>query len=143
MKKKLKIHTTVRSLLKHRSLGVLCTSGPQGPHASLVAFAASRDLGDIIFATLRATQKYDNLTLDPRVCLLVDSRTNEVADFTLAEAATVVGRVSEIPDADKAKWRGIFLRKHPSLRTFTASPDCALFRIRARRFNMVSRFAGS
>ena len=130
----------IRSLLSLQRLGVLGTSSETGPYASLVAFAATGDMRHILFATSRATRKYANLKRDSRVSLLVDSRSNREADFRLATAATVTGTARETTGAEKRMCLRMFLRKHPNLKDFAASPSCALFRIRARKYYVVNRF---
>lgn len=131
---------TVRSLLTTQRLAVLCTGGERGPYASLVAFAATRDMRRIFFATPRATRKYDNLKQDPRVSLLMDSRSNRETDFRLAAAATASGVAGEARGKERESALRLFLRKHPSLREFLTSPDCALFGVDVARYGVVDRF---
>lgn len=140
MQKKRSPSTMIRSLLSSQRLGVLGTSSETGPYASLVAFAATRDTRHIIFATARGTRKYRNLKRDSRVSFLVDSRSNREADFRVATAATAVGRAIETIGAEKRKWLRMFLKKHPHLEDFAASPNCAMFRIRVRTYYLVNRF---
>lgn len=130
----------VRSLLTTQRLGVLGTSGEAGPYASLVAFAASRDLKSIFFATARTTRKYGNLSRDPRVSLLVDSRSNSEADFRLAAAVTATGKATETKGTQKLKGVQTLLRKHPQLRSFVASSDCAILVIRVGAYYAVDQF---
>lgn len=131
---------TVRSLLATQRLAVLCTIGENGPCANIVAFAAARDMRRILFATKRATRKYGNLTRDPRVSFLIDSRSNREADFRLAAAATAIGFAKETGGAAKQASLRLFLRKHPKLREFASSPDCALFSIHVGTYSVVDRF---
>ena len=130
----------VRSLLSTQRLGVLGTSGETGPYASLVAFAATRDMRHIVFATARTTRKYGNLKRDARVSLLIDSRSNRKADFHLATAATATGTAKETMGAEKRNCLRRFVKKHPNLKDFAASPNCALFRICVRTYYVVNRF---
>ena len=130
----------IKSLLSLQRLGILGTSSETGPYASLVVFAATRDMRHLVFATPRATRKYGNLKRDARVSLLVDSRSNRKADFHLAMAATAVGTATETMGAEKRQGLRMFLRKHPDLVDFAASPNCTLFRIRVRTYYVVNRF---
>lgn len=140
MQRKRSPRTLIRSLLSLQRLGVLGTSSETGPYASLVAFAATRDMRHLVFATFRATRKYNNLKRDSRVSLLVDSRSNAVTDFQLAAAVTAVGTAKETHGAEKRRCLCMFLRKHPDLLDFAASPNGALFRIRVRTYYVVNRF---
>jgi nitroimidazol reductase NimA-like FMN-containing flavoprotein (pyridoxamine 5'-phosphate oxidase superfamily) len=127
-------------LLASQRFGVLATQEGGQPHLSLMAFAATADLRDLIFATRRPTRKYANLTADPRAALLVDNRTNQARDLEDALAATAVGRAEEVGAAEKERLREIFLAKHPQLKSFLAAADCALMRLRVTSYHMVSRF---
>ena len=130
----------IRSLLSLQRLAVLGTGSEAGPYSSLVAFSATRDMRHIFFVTGRATRKYGNLKRDSRVSLLLDNRSNRETDFHLAAAATAVGTATEMRGEPKRTGLRRFLRKHPQLREFAASPNCALFRIRVRTYYVVSRF---
>ena len=93
----------IRELLESQRLAVLSTQGKKQPYSNLVAFAVTPDLQYLIFATTRATRKYDNLSKHPLVSLLIDNRTNETADFAEAAAVTVLGRASEIYGEERSQ----------------------------------------
>lgn len=130
----------LRELLSSQPLAVLSTQDRGQPHASLVAFAATGDLREVLFATPRATRKYAYLTSDNRAALLVDNRSNTPADFHSATAATVKGRVDEIPHEDKDRFLGPYLARHPHLTEFVRAPSCALMRLRVESYSIVRRF---
>jgi nitroimidazol reductase NimA-like FMN-containing flavoprotein (pyridoxamine 5'-phosphate oxidase superfamily) len=130
----------LRELLDSQKLAVLSTHNQGQPYASLVAFAASHDLRYIYFATTRATRKYRNITNDPRVAFLVDSRTNREADFHQAIAVTVSGRAFEAEAVAGRAARKLYLAKHPYLEEFVGSPTCALFTVAVDCYYMVERF---
>jgi nitroimidazol reductase NimA-like FMN-containing flavoprotein (pyridoxamine 5'-phosphate oxidase superfamily) len=130
----------VRKLLQSQQLAVLATHSKGQPYASLVAFVATDDLKEIYFVTSRSTRKYANLTGDPRVALLVDSRSNEASDFHRATAATVVGEAREADDSEKDAIARVYLSKHPHLKDFVQSPTCALLKVRASTYYLVSTF---
>ncbi len=130
----------IRSLLTSKGLGVLCTQGETGPHASLVAFAASRDLTRLFFVTPRATRKFANVTADARAALLVDSRSNREEDFRDAVAVTAVGTADETAGAARERALKMYLARHPRLAEFARSPACALVRLRVESYSLVQRF---
>jgi nitroimidazol reductase NimA-like FMN-containing flavoprotein (pyridoxamine 5'-phosphate oxidase superfamily) len=130
----------LKQLLKSSKLAVLATHKNGQPYCSLVAFSHTRDLKYIIFATCRSTRKYENLSADKRVSMLVDSRTNREADFHKAEAVTITGKATEVSKQIRNKYLRIYLRKHPELKGFVCSPNCALLRIKVDRYYLVSRF---
>ena len=130
----------VRTLLESQSLGVLATSGPQGPHASLVAFASSLDLRTLVLATPMSTRKYANLLSDPRVALLVDSGSNQSSDFHAAMAVTAYGHARVVSKEKEQELMHLYLQKHPHLIDFVHAPSCALVYIAVDRFSLVASF---
>lgn len=134
------LEAQVRDLLRTQGLAVLSTQGEGQPYSSLVAFAATPGLCELLFATTRATRKYHNLAAEPRVSLLVDNRSNRETDFHEAVAATAVGRAEEALGADVSELRHIYLAKHPYLEDFLVAPTCALIRVRVESYYVVQRF---
>ena len=135
-----KLKRAVKSVLASQKLAVLATHQKGQPYTSLVAFAATADLKNLLFATIRATRKYANVMADPRVALLADTRTNRDADFHSALAVTATGRAGEVRGPARARLLKVYIAKHPSLEEFVKSPDCALLRLRVNRYYVVSRF---
>ena len=131
---------TIKRILDSQRLAVLATHGEVRPYGSLVAFAATEDLKSILFATTRATRKYTNLLKNTGVALVIDTRTNQTADFADAAAVTVLGDVEEISDHEEQQFANIYLDKHPTLREFVESPTTALLRVNVKTYIMVSRF---
>ena len=131
---------SIESLLRSQHLGVLATQGNEYPYCTLVAYAISEDLREIIFATLRDTRKYRNIKKTPSVSLLIDSRTNQVNDFKDVEALTAVGSAEEISDELKSGYLRSYLEKHPSLDGFAKAPDCALMKIQVAKYILVQHF---
>jgi nitroimidazol reductase NimA-like FMN-containing flavoprotein (pyridoxamine 5'-phosphate oxidase superfamily) len=134
------LRETIAAILESQRLAVLATQGAARPYASLVAFAATADLRHLLFATGRATRKYANLLKNPGVAMVVDTRTNQGADFADAAAVTVLGDVEEVAGRELMDLRDLFLRKHPSLRDFAESPTTALVRVNVETYLVVSRF---
>jgi nitroimidazol reductase NimA-like FMN-containing flavoprotein (pyridoxamine 5'-phosphate oxidase superfamily) len=136
-----KIIEQLRGLLDAQRFGALGTCAPGGhPYASLVAFAATEDLSTLVFATLRATRKFANLSVEPRVSMLVDSRSNRETDLQAAAAVTILGRASEASGAEREEAASLLLDKHPAMREFVASPGCAVLRLAVTSYSLVSRF---
>ena len=121
-------------------MGVLATHTGRSPYCSLVAFAATEDLSDLLLATTRATRKYANLSADPRVSMLIDSRTNQDADFHEAIAATAMGETREVEEARRQEALEVYLTKHPHLEDFVTAPTCALLRLEVSTYIVVRRF---
>ena len=131
---------TIRTLLETQRLGVLSTQCKGHPYASLVAFGYSDDLSLLFFATPRSTRKYDNITADDRVAMLIDTRSNKEADFHEARAVTVTGRAHEASGADAFPLKEIYLTSHPYLTDFLNAPTCAFMVMKVQRYTLVEQF---
>jgi heme iron utilization protein len=134
------LRTDLQTLLGSQRLAVLSTHDQGQPYASLVAFAATGDLGRILFATARTTRKFHNMANDARVALLVDDRSNTERDFHQATAVTVIGISREIPPGQAIEGRDLYLSKHPYLEGFLNSETCALVEVRVEKYLVVNRF---
>jgi heme iron utilization protein len=135
------VRQATADMLTSEFTGVLALGGATGePYAALVAFLVSPTLGEIFFATLRTTRKYERILVQPEVALLVDSRRKHPDDLATAAALTVLGTVDEPDDPDRAGLVECFVARFPALRDFVADPACALLRIKVRRYILVRRF---
>jgi nitroimidazol reductase NimA-like FMN-containing flavoprotein (pyridoxamine 5'-phosphate oxidase superfamily) len=134
------LRNRLEEMLRTQRLAVLSTAGPGGePYSSLVSFAAP-GTGRLLFATTRATRKYENLRADGRVALLVDNRRNEEADFHEALAATALGRAVELSGEERERGIDAYTFKLPFLEEFVRAPSCALFRVGVEKWIVVTRF---
>ena len=140
MKEKEQIRQILHELFTTQNLAVLGTHKSGQPYGSLVAFAATLDLKNLLFATTRATRKFANLQADARVSMVLDNRSNRVSDFRKAVAATALGRAKELRGQERKKLAKRYLAKHPHLREFVGSPTCALMKIRVEVYYLVWRF---
>jgi len=140
LKEKQQIKKILSGLFTSQKLAVLGTHQNGQPYGSLVAFAASSDLKNLVFATTRATRKFANLEADPRISMVLDNRSNRVADFRKAAAATALGRAGEARGKEREKLAALFLAKHPHLKDFVNSPTCALVKVRVEVYYVVWRF---
>lgn len=130
----------LRELFESQRSAALATQQEGQPYLSLMAFAATPDLKQLIVATERQTRKYANLMAEPRVALLIDNRSNVPADTEEAVAVTVLGRAAEAQPGNTARLRSLFLAKHPHLESFVASPTCALITVRVDTYLVVQHF---
>ncbi len=135
-----RLKRSLEELLESQKLAVLATNGQGQPYGSLVSFAATKDLKQILFATMRSTRKYANLKEEPRVAMVMDSRENTERDLREAIAVTVTGKAEETGPAEKEVYSTIYLEKHPYLKDFVKSPSCALLRVQVDTYYLVRRF---
>jgi nitroimidazol reductase NimA-like FMN-containing flavoprotein (pyridoxamine 5'-phosphate oxidase superfamily) len=131
----------IRDLVTTQPYGVLATHGDDQAYGSLVAFAFTDDLRQVVFATLQATRKYRLLSEHAGVALVVDNRPAHPDEMMDVEAVTVTGRAEEVaPGPEREALARQLLARHPQLRSFVQAKSCALFRIQVVRFLHVSRF---
>lgn len=135
-----KVPDLARRLLSSQGIGVLATSGAQGAHLSLVAFAALWEERILYFATPKSTRKFANLLADPRAVLLVDDRVNQPADLHRAAAVTVRGSAREMDREARDAVMATYLRQHPHLGDFARAPSIALVSLRMEEIEVVQAF---
>jgi nitroimidazol reductase NimA-like FMN-containing flavoprotein (pyridoxamine 5'-phosphate oxidase superfamily) len=134
------IQKQIRELLTTQKLAVLSTHHSGQPYASLVAFAGKDDLKEILFVTPRSTRKFENLSADSRVALLINSSLNMDSDFHEAVSVTALGNAREIHGSEKDDILPLYLTKHPYLEDFATAPTCSLVGVTITRYVMVKNF---
>lgn len=134
------LESLLRDLFRSQGLSVLATQREGQPFTNLVAFAATDDLKHLAFATSRATRKYANLSADSQVAMLVDNRRNQISDFENAAAVTAIGKAEEAIGEHRDRLLEIYLSKHPHLKGFATSPNCALMKVTVEKYDIVRRF---
>lgn len=136
----IQLQTEIQALCAEQFLAVLCTQYQGQPFGSLVAFTVSDDLRYLCFATERATRKYRNLTSEPRVALLIDSRRAYPDDLADACALTVIGRICDPGRTVMAPLQTKHATRHPQLCDFLAQPTTCLLTVTVEHYDLVSHF---
>ena len=120
---------------------VLATSDKGKPYTSLIAFALTPDRHTLIFATPKATRKYENMKSEPAVSILLDNRSQDAEDFHSAQAVTLLGTAKEVRTAaQKAEYRQILVNRQPELAAFIEEPGTSLIAVTIRQAVHVERF---
>lgn len=140
MSTEIDIRPVVRALLESQRFAVLATDDHGQPFASLMAFAVTEDLRQLVMLTERTTRKYANLLSNPRVTLLIDDRENTGSDTEDSVVVTAIGEAQESDPDIGAPLLELFLTRHPYLAAFAASPTCAIVRVKLSSYQLVSRF---
>ena len=133
------LKSRINKLLADQRLAVLSSNMDDQPYTNLIAFAHTDDLKNILFATLRNSNKFENIKNNPKISMLIDNRGNSPEDISDAIAVSVFGTVSEV-NSEVDKCMGIYLDKHPYLKDFLELADCALLKININKFRVVSNF---
>lgn len=130
----------ISELFESQSLAVLSTQKNNQPYSSLVAFTPSSDLESFYFLTPNTTRKYENLTANPKVSILVNDSRNRADDIYNAVSVTGTGISEVIDKPTEQEALNIYLKKHPHLKDFSKAPTTAFIRIIMKRYFMVTRF---
>ena len=130
----------INNLLANQQLAVLSTQRDGQPYSSLMAFAYTADLKNIIVATGKSTRKHQNIVQESRVSLLIDNRSNSEDDFHAAMALTVLGKAQLIEGAERPEYLELYLKRHPYLEKFLTSPSTAFLKIMVYHYLLVSSF---
>jgi nitroimidazol reductase NimA-like FMN-containing flavoprotein (pyridoxamine 5'-phosphate oxidase superfamily) len=135
-----RVRKRIFELLDSQKTAVLATQGPSGPYANIVAFVADPELKHLHFATPRSTRKFDNISSQNRVALLVDNSRNQENDFHRAMAVTVTGSARELKESERKRAAGRYLAQHPYLENFIRSKTCALMQVDVEVYYLVENF---
>ncbi|MBV5317013.1 MAG: pyridoxamine 5'-phosphate oxidase family protein [Desulfobulbaceae bacterium] len=123
----------MKHLVREKTICVLATIAENKPYCSLMAYAANTDGTEIYMATLGSTRKFGNLSRNPAVSLMIDTR--EDGSRSQARALTVEGTCAPIKDAGKQQLvRTQLLATHPHLKDFLAHSDIELLCVTIKSF---------
>jgi uncharacterized pyridoxamine 5'-phosphate oxidase family protein len=113
---------------------VLATVSNGQPYTSLVAFAITPDMKNVVFATPRKTAKYRNILANKRVALLIDTRSNTDAAYMKSEAVTVIGNAVPVRRGRRRdEMASLMIRKHPALKRFVQQKTTAIIVVEAEK----------
>lgn len=127
----------IGKLFEEQRFAVIATQGKTEPYTNLVSFSVGRDFKKIYFPTSKNTIKFKNLSENSRISILVDDRGNKPKDIKNAMTVTAVGKTSVIKNS---KIVNDFLKKHPYLKEFVSSNDCAMIEIDIEKYIIVNNF---
>ena len=120
-----------KTLLKENSMCVLASSFDNKPHCSLMAYVTDEEAYTLFMITLKKSRKYRNLSINPHVSLLVDTRTDAKGDAGGILALTVAGVASVLKDgADKDLVLRRIVQAHPHLQDLATDPDAEAISIK-------------
>lgn len=134
------IRGRLRALFDSQRYAVLGTDDRGQPFTSLMAFAVTDDLRNLVILSDRNTRKFANLAANRRVALLVDDCGNKTTDTQDSIAVTVLGQAFEADADNHNALVGLFLARHPGLADFAASPDGVVVRVEVSAYLLVEQF---
>ncbi|KUG22135.1 pyridoxamine 5'-phosphate oxidase-related [hydrocarbon metagenome] len=136
------MRSDIQKMISENKVCVMATVADGAPHCSLMSYATDYDCCEIYVATLKDTKKYRNLTANPSVSLLIDTRDADPKGKT--RALTVTGIVQTINNDKKiAEIRKALLKRHPDLNDFFNNPDAQIVVIKATALQLLDNVTDS
>ena len=129
----------MRNIVRGNDLCVLATVSEGKPHCSLMTYITDDTCSKIFMISHKQTKKYGNLTANPIVSLLIDTREEERGQKRIdLKALTVVGEFQIIKDqTQKSLIHAKFLKTHPHLTDFLNDPGAEIFSIKIKSFQLL------
>ena len=135
------VQDQIHLLVQEQPFAVLCMQGKGQPYGSIVSYAISEDLTQVIFCTSVNTRKYHLLCANDRVALVIDSRPQQPDRIMDAAALTATGQAVEIPRGPaRDQLAALLASRHPKIDSFIADPSTALFQIEVNQYVYVTHF---
>lgn len=130
--------THIVDMLQASRFAVLATEGNGQPHASLIAITPTDEYKSIIFATYRNTRKYLNLVHNSQVAVLIEGENINRTAVQEGHVLTAFGHAHEISIAGHDVVLSAHLDRHPDLKSFMQSKECALIRVTVEAYQVVN-----
>jgi len=129
----------MKDVIRSQDMCVLATVKGNKPHCSLMAYVTDEECRTIYMITHKNTAKYRNLTANPTLSLLIDTRSMDRGeDRQRAKALTVNGVFERIEDSDKrSNILAKFLEDHEHLREFVGHPDAEVVAVRIQSLQLL------
>ncbi len=129
----------IKELIENNLVCVLATVSGASPHCSLMSYAADADCQEIYMVSQKNTKKYQNLTKNPAVSLLIDSReTSHLRGKKRSLALTVTGIFQkDTPEEKKQVIRELLREKHPDLRALLDDPDAEIVVVKIKALQLL------
>jgi nitroimidazol reductase NimA-like FMN-containing flavoprotein (pyridoxamine 5'-phosphate oxidase superfamily) len=132
----------IKALAKEKNICVLATVSDNKPHCSLMAYIIDEDCREIYMVTHKQTKKFFNLTTNPSVSLLVDTRGEKPR--SRAQALTIEGVFQKIENTEKRKLvLSKFLEIHPHMKEFINHSDAEPICIKVTSFLLLDGLTNS
>ena len=132
---------SIKRLCEDQSFAVLSTKGKDQPYSSLIGFASTEKLDYIVFATPVQTRKFNLLSRNQKVSLLIDNRSTQPDSINRISALTAIGSVQVLEEkTDIEKWSKILIDKHSYLTKFINASSTAIVLVKVDKYFYVRRF---
>ena len=115
-------------------LAVLATCAENQPHCSLMAYVSSEDCRKLYMMTLRDSRKFRNISANPGVSVMVDTRMDNPGRRESIMALTIGGTCRPAPQSIQAELMELLLHRHPQLQGLGSQKDTVVMEIAVHSF---------
>lgn len=121
----------MKALMKAQDVCALSTVSPEGqPHCSLMFYMAGENGRHLYMLTRGGTKKYRNVSANPSVSVLIDSREKRAPGEPVL-ALTINGLCETIPEGGlRDTMLAKLLERHPHLQGVAADPQVQVLKVR-------------
>ena len=128
-----------REMIKEGTLCVLSTSYEDEPNTSLMQYLTDETGKKFYMVTLESSTKFHNLTMNPRVSLLIDTRDKLSSEEELIKSLIVYGKVKIIDDSETENdILNRLVRKHRNLIHISENKDCRVIEVCAEEMLLLN-----
>lgn len=127
------MQSAVWDILLHNHLCVLCTCSRDIPDASLMLYLCDDGCAKLRMLTLQDTTKYQNITRNPHVSILFDTRDRQ-GPAGQTQALTVHGEATIVEDKDRSRQLlSRLIQKHASLSNLASNDSVRVIEVSIRK----------
>lgn len=128
-----------RTLVATATRGALSTLSDGHPYGSVASYALDELGNPIVFVSLMA-EHTQNALADPRASLLVTEPVPDGADPLASGRATLMGRLEQVPDDERATVRDVYLAAQPAAAYYIDFGDFVFFRLAVESIRYVGGY---
>lgn len=125
---------SIQEIIRTNNLAVLATCAENQPHCSLMAYIFLEEQGLIYMMTQKDSRKFRNISANPRVSLMVDTRLDNPEKRTSIKALTINGTCRPAEQTGQNHLKDLLLKRHPQLKVLTDHQDVVVIEIKVGSF---------
>jgi nitroimidazol reductase NimA-like FMN-containing flavoprotein (pyridoxamine 5'-phosphate oxidase superfamily) len=133
-----------KNMIADNNLCVLSTCGDVQPNSSLMQYICDDSCTKLFMLTLRESQKQQSIEKNPRVSLLIDTRTDATRDQEPIKSLTVYGQAEFIQDTPrKNELISRLVQKNNNLQVLAGDSNCLVIQVSAEKLLLLDGVAKS
>jgi len=127
----------IKQIIRHNDLAVLATCLEDRPHCSLMAYISNQECTLLHMLTLKDSRKFYNISRNPQVSLLIDTRLLEKTRKQV-QALTISGNCSRAPGREEPGLKNELLKRHPQLQDLASQEAAVVLQVRIASFLLLT-----